>query len=99
MTYLATRPAARLPVRRGQKVYAARTILSSRTVDIERSTGTPLERVLRSLRGSAARRYDRTNPCDAKNTRREVLFARGVGGSKWKRTINMRNAVHDGKCK
>lgn len=35
--------------------------------------------------------------CVSKQRRREVLFARGVGGSKWRNRIDMRNAYHDGK--
>lgn len=37
--------------------------------------------------------------CGSKESRRQVLFARGVGGNSWRNRINMEGAYHDGKCK
>lgn len=35
--------------------------------------------------------------CVSKQSRREVLFSKGVGGSSWRNRIDMRGAHHDGK--
>lgn len=56
-----------------------------------------LSSLLGALRGASAPRH---TICELKNTRRQVMFAKGVGGKSWDRNgPDMRNAVHDGLCK